>query len=256
MLGTATTAETCWTQVPAVVVCWFLGGCRRCIVHTGPVTDLILDVLPMAIAIALSPFPVIPAIMLLLAPRAVAGGSAFLAGWIAGVTVAVVAMVVLSTLVDLAYGAPTWAAWVRLVLGAALIGLGVAKWLQRRQAKKTPAWMASLNSASPGTAARLGVVLSLANPKILMLAAAAGVSIGSAEPPPSTATVAGVVVVFVLISSVSVAAPLVAYLVAGERVATPLRGARDWLEANNSAVMAVVFVILGALVLLKGLEGV
>lgn len=219
-------------------------------------TELIVEVLPMAIAIALSPFPVIPAIMLLLTPRAVAGGSAFLAGWIVGVTLAVVAMVVLSTLVDLAYGTPTWAAWVRVVLGAALIGLGVAKWLQRRQVKKTPAWMASLNTASPGTAAKLGVLLSLANPKILMLAAAAGVSIGSADPQPSTATVAVVVVVFVVISSVSVAAPLVAYLVAGERVAAPLRRARDWLESNNSAVMAVVFVVLGALVLLNGLEGV
>ena len=43
------------------------------------------EVLPLALGIAASPFPVVPAILLLFTPRARASSSAFLAGWLVGV---------------------------------------------------------------------------------------------------------------------------------------------------------------------------
>jgi threonine/homoserine/homoserine lactone efflux protein len=218
------------------------------------VSELIVEVLPLAVAIVLSPFPVIPAIMLLLTPRAVANGSAFLAGWIVGVAAALGAAVAVSTWVELAYGQPTWASWARIVLGAMLIVLGIAKWLKRGASNEAPAWMASLNTATPATSMKLGLLLSAANPKILVLAAAAGVTIGSAEPSLTVALAVGAM--FVLIASVSVALPLLAYLVAGERVVPPLRRSRDWLEAHNDSVMSVVLVVIGLLVFLNGLDGV
>lgn len=207
----------------------------------------------MALAIVLSPFPVIPAIMLLLTARPVPAASAFLAGWVIGVAAALAAAVAISALVELAYGQPTWAAWVRIVLGVALIGLGLGKWLKRGAATQTPAWMASIVTATPVAAMKLGLLLSAANPKIVMLAAAAGVTIGAAEPPASVAL--GVAAVFVAIASVSVGLPLVAYVVAGQRVVPPLRRARDWLAAHNSTVMSIVFVVIGVMVLLNGVEG-
>lgn len=217
------------------------------------VIELIVDVLPMALGIALSPFPVIPAIMLLLTPRAVPVSSAFVGGWLVGVALATTVFVVLASMVELADDRPGWVAWVRVGIGVALVGLGVRQWLTRHARTKTPAWMASLESATPGSTAKLALLLSAANPKILLFAAAAGVTIGSAKLGGAAAT--AVVVVFAMVASVSVALPLASYLVAGERVLGPLRRARDWLQANNSAVMAVVITVIGALVLLKGARG-
>lgn len=222
--------------------------------HNGDmITELIVDVLPMALGIALSPFPVIPAIMLLLTPRPVPVSSAFVAGWLVGVGLATSAFVALASVLDRADDQPGWVAWVRVGIGLALVALGVRQWLTRHARTKTPAWMASLESPSVGSAAKLALLLSVANPKILLLAGAAGVTIGSDEPGVSVAAV--VVVVFTLLASVSVALPLASYLVAGERVLGPLRKARDWLQTNNSAVMAVVITVIGVLVLVKGVRG-
>ncbi|MBO3103902.1 GAP family protein [Cellulomonas sp. zg-ZUI168] len=62
--------------------------------------------------------------------------------------------------------------WSRVVAGAALIVLGVRKWVarpRRGEAVETPAWMASLEDASTGRALGLGLLLSGANPKNIVL---------------------------------------------------------------------------------------
>ena len=49
------------------------------------------DTLPLAIGVAISPVPVIAVILMLLSPRAPGTGVGFLAGWVVGVAVVVVA---------------------------------------------------------------------------------------------------------------------------------------------------------------------
>jgi cytosine/uracil/thiamine/allantoin permease len=63
------------------------------------------------------------------------------------------------------------------------------------------------------------------------------------------------VLVFALVASISVAAPVVAYTVAGPRVLGPLSIVKDWLLRNNVAVMSVVFLVLGALLIYNGVTG-
>jgi cadmium resistance protein CadD (predicted permease) len=88
---------------------------------------------------------------------------------------------------------------------------------------------------------------------VLLLAAAAGLGLGSAGLPPGEVVVGALVTA--LVASVTVILPLVAYLVLGQRAMPPLTRARDWLERNNAVVMAVVFAVLGVVVLLEGLTG-
>ncbi len=47
--------------------------------------SVIGEVTPLALGVALSPFPVVPAVLLLSTPRAKATAGAFLAGWAAGI---------------------------------------------------------------------------------------------------------------------------------------------------------------------------
>jgi hypothetical protein len=51
------------------------------------VGNVIGDILPLAIGVAISPVPIIAVILMLFSARARTNGPAFLAGWIVGLTV-------------------------------------------------------------------------------------------------------------------------------------------------------------------------
>jgi hypothetical protein len=57
----------------------------------------------------------------------------------------------------------------------------------------------------------------------------------------------------VLVSSVSVAAPVIVYFAMGDRAPAILATWKTWLTANNATVMMVLFVVLGAKMLGAGL---
>ena len=212
--------------------------------------DLFTEVLPIAIAIALSPFPIIPTVLLLLTPSARANSLSFLAGWAAGIFVATWVFVVLASVIEGFEYPPVWASWTRIVLGLLLVGFGGWQWVRRGNQKESPAWMQSIDSMGPGGAAQLGLVLSAANPKIILLAAVGGLAIGNdyAE----FATITLVVFLFTAVAVSTVATPVVGYLVVGERALGPLRSAKNWLEPNSAAVMAVVIAAIGVLLVVKG----
>jgi len=52
-----------------------------------------------------------------------------------------------------------------------------------------------------------------------------------------------------------VAVPVIAYLVASEKMRGPLDRLRAWLDANNSAVMGVLILVIGVLLIGKGITG-
>ena len=74
---------------------------------------------------------------------------------------------------------PLWASWLRIVVGVLLIVFGVIRWLTRHGHDHMPAWMRSLTSVTPTRAALTGAALTLINPKVLFICAAAGLAIGA-----------------------------------------------------------------------------
>ena len=217
------------------------------------VGDLVAEVLPLALAVALSPFPIIPAILLLFTPSPRLAGFSFLSGWILGLLVATTAFLLLAAVVELADEPPTWASWTRIALGWLLIAVGLRQLLSRPEGDDTPKWMSSIDGLGPGGALRLGVVLSAANPKVLLLSAAAGLAIGAEQVGLSADVIA--VLAFVSVASVTVALPVVLYSVLGTRILRPLGTVRSWLERHNALVMAVVILAIGALLIVKGISG-
>ncbi|MGV1005555.1 MAG: GAP family protein [Candidatus Nanopelagicales bacterium] len=208
--------------------------------------------LPLAVAIALSPFPVIPAILLLFTARPRVTAGSFLVGWGVGVLFAASLFAALSSFIETHEHPPDWASWARLVLGLLLLLYGGKQWAGRQGEKTMPGWMAALGQAGPSQALRYGLLLSAANPKILLLAAAGGREIGGMALP--VGSTLGALVVFTAVGSLTVALPWVLYLVGGERVLEPLGRARDWLADNNAAIMAVVLAVIGLMLMQKGLS--
>lgn len=211
------------------------------------------DVIPLALAIAASPFTIIPAILLLFTPRARATSLTFLAAWLVALGIGVTAFVLLASVIEGFEETPTWVAWTRLVLGAVLVVLGIRQWLARKKPKPTPAWMQRIETATPRKAVRLAFLLAYANPKVLLLTLAAGLSIGAAEL--SSAGMAVAIGAFTIVAALSVAVPVLLYAVLGERMLDPLTRMRDWLERNNALVMSIVITVIGVMVLTEGIAG-
>jgi threonine/homoserine/homoserine lactone efflux protein len=99
----------------------------------------------------------------------------------------------------------------------------------------------------------MGALLSGLNPKNLIFDVAAAVAIAQANL--SFGGTAVLLAIFVLVSSVSIAGPVIYYLVGGESAQKTLDGWKVWLSANNAAVMAVLLLVLGVKFFAQGLGG-
>lgn len=214
------------------------------------------EILPLALGVAISPMPVIAAILMLLSPKARTTGVGFLAGWVTGIVVAVAAFTVLASALpeeDPSDSKPVQGA-LELVLGALLILLAVKQWRGRPSGEVTPElpkWMSAIDTLTPVKGLGLGVLLSALNPKNVIMAAGAGVVIGDGDL--GTGQIAVVIVVFTVIAASTVAVPVIAYLVAADRMAQPLEGLRTWLVRENTVVMAVLMVVIGVVLIGKGI---
>ncbi len=116
-----------------------------------------------------------------------------------------------------------------------------------------PKWMAGIASFTAGKSFTTGLVIGAVNPKNLAVSLAAAVEISSAAL--STGEAVSTVVVYALIGSAGVAAPLVVALAMGDRSAAVLDSWKIWLAQNNAAVMAVLFAVIGAALIGNGISG-
>jgi hypothetical protein len=63
------------------------------------------------------------------------------------------------------------------------------------------------------------------------------------------------IVIFTVLAGCTVAVPVLAYAVARQRMRGPLDQLKTWLQANNAAVMGVLLLVIGALLIGKGISG-
>jgi threonine/homoserine/homoserine lactone efflux protein len=214
------------------------------------------EVLPLAVGIAISPIPIIAAILMLLSPRAKGTSIGFAVGWVVGIVIGVVVFTALSSVLpqqDESGSSPV-AGVIKIALGLGLLLLAVKQWRSRPKKGETaelPKWMSAIDSMTFAKALGLGFLLSAINPKNLLMAISAGVLLGAAALPVSQLLI--VIVIYTVIAACTVLVPVVAYLAATERMAGPLESLHRWLAANNAVIMAVLLLVLGASVIGKGL---
>jgi hypothetical protein len=217
------------------------------------------EILPLALGVAISPIPIIAVILMLFSPRAKSLGPAFLAGWVLGLlVVGGITLLVADPagVEDDAGGPSTASSVIKLVLGLLLLFVAFRQWQGRPKAGETPelpAWMQAIDTFTPIKALGIAAFLSGLNPKNLLLDISAGVSIAQLGLPSGEAFAA--LLVFIVIASVSVAVPVIWYLVAEEKARATLTGWRTWLTANNAVVMAVLLLVIGVSLIGKGISG-
>lgn len=211
------------------------------------------ELIPLALVITLSPLTIIPAVLVLHSPRPRPAGLAYLTGWLLALAVVSAVFVGVSGLVGGFNKPPTWASWLRIAIGAALIVFGIYRWLTRHRSGHSPAWMRRITDTTPAKAGATAAALAVANPKVLFMCAAAGLAIGTEGLGTPRAWLA--VLWFVLVAGSSVALPILAYAVSGDRLDDALTRLKDWMEKQHDTLVAVILVVIGVLVLYKGIHG-
>jgi hypothetical protein len=214
------------------------------------------DVLPLALGVAISPIPIIAAILMLLSPRAKRTSLGFLAGWVAGIVVVATAFTVLSALLpeDDPDASKPIQGVLTILLGVGLLLLAAKQWRGRPQQDVEPAlpsWMSAIDTMTAGKALGLGLLLSALNPKNLIMGAGAGVAISAASLARGETVV--VIAVYTGVAASTVAVPVIAYLLATDRMAGPLESLRGWLVRENAVVMAVLLLVIGVVMVGNGI---
>jgi Na+/melibiose symporter-like transporter len=210
------------------------------------------ELLPLAVAIAISVTTIITTVLMLLSPKAKSRTVGLLVGCVVGVGGAVALFTLLADLLPTqdSDGSLLGAAVIKMVVGVLLVALALRQWRERPasdDSAELPKWMAGVDSMPPGKALGLGLLLSAVVPKNLLIALSAGLIVGGAGFSRGQAGL--VIVLFTAIATSTVAVPVVAHLLASARMRGPLERLREWLVKNNVAIMVVVLLVIGVVMI-------
>jgi threonine/homoserine/homoserine lactone efflux protein len=211
--------------------------------------EAIGQILPLGIAVALSPLPIVVVVLMLVTERARSNGPSFVLGWVAGLAIVGAVVLAIASPTDASEdGQPaTWVAVLKLVLGTLLLLVALRQWRTRPREGEdppVPKWMRALDGFTAPKALLAAAFLSGLNPKNLLLSVGAALAI--AQTGISGGQQAAAYTVFVLIATVGIAAPVVIYFALGTRSAAILGRLKDWMSHNNAVIMAVLCLVIGA----------
>ncbi|MFL6182019.1 MAG: GAP family protein [Actinomycetes bacterium] len=212
--------------------------------------------LPAAVAVALSPIPIVAVIVMLGTPRARTNGPAFAVGWIIGMAAVMAIVLVVLGGGNTSDTTQTSVQWGTLVLGVLMLTLAFGQWRKRPRSGEPaalPAWVSKVDAFTPAKSLAAGAVLSGANPKnlALTLSAAGAIAVDGLDDTQQFWAAA----VFVGIASSTVVVFVLAALVAPKATAQPLASIRQFMADNNAVIMAVVLLLLGAKLVGDALSG-
>lgn len=215
------------------------------------------EVLPLAVALAVSPFAVVTGVVLLLGDGGRLKAALFGLGWFAAILVVASAAY---WLVDAAYDSDPahtddGVDIVQLALGVLFFGLAALSWRKRPADGERPReakMLDRLTGMSSLGALGLGVGQGVLVIKNVPLALGAGATIGESGVRGADAVV--LLVLFAVIATAGVVVPLAVSIVGGAKVSSGLVELRRWLEVNLTAVTVAILVVLGALFVGNGLS--
>ncbi len=219
--------------------------------------DAITSSLPMAMAILASSVPLMAVTLILVAQRRWPPALAFLSGWTGGMAVVGGLTLVLSQQ-SAAAGTRDPVAWmglVRVAVGVLLLYLAWKQWRSRPREPGTaalPPWMNMVESLGTPKALGLGFALVAVNPKNLMLTVSGAMAMASTDVARPAAHWAALAV-FVAVATAGVATPVLVHWAAGTRSAAVLAAMKNWIARHNAVIVSAVLLVLGAVLLSKGI---
>lgn len=215
----------------------------------------LLQLIPLALAAALSSVPITATIFILLSESRSRSGLGFLAGTVLGTFTTVALATVASQALP---GRPrehdALAGKLEVVIGIALVLLGVVTLAHRSRAGSGsgPGWLDSIGTFGILPVFGIGLALNL-RPKALLLAAAAGLAIVGVDLVFHDNL--GLVAFYTAIATCTVGVPIVATILFPRRMEPRLLAAKGWIAAHSSTVGATMMILIGGFVIGVGVSG-
>jgi hypothetical protein len=206
---------------------------------------------PIAVAIAINPVPIIAALVMPATRRPRLNGAAYLAALVLVMALFGGGVLLLFHGAALSGGTTTQRVlqWVWLAIGVAFLIAFVLMWFRRPPREGAePKWMQRIGGLGPWGAAGLGVML-----VNYELAVPALTDILASQVSRNQAFMA--LAVFIVIACSAPAVPLGVYAAAPARVARPLARGKDWLSRHDRPILLVVFGAVGVYYAVKGARG-
>ncbi|TLG77263.1 GAP family protein [Culicoidibacter larvae] len=205
-----------------------------------------------AVGVAISPFPIVGLILILLSKKAKVNSLFYTLGWVLGnLIVFLIAMIFMGAISS--GGEPGMIARiVYIVLGLLLFVVAGREFHNRPkngEEVKTPGWFEKMSAIKPLGATVFSFALAAVNPKNLLLSLTAGVGVGTLNL--SVGENVAATIIFLLIASSTIIVPTIAFLISGDRLNKTLDVVRDWLIKNNAIIMAVLLLFIGLSVISK-----
>jgi Sap, sulfolipid-1-addressing protein len=229
-------------------------GRRRA--EIGDVVEQVLaQLVPLAVAAALSSVPLTATIFILLSDSSGRSGLAFLAGTVLGTFAAVTVATVASQALP---GRPrqhqALIGKLEIAMGIAMVLLGVVTLMRRQSAGRGSGagWLDDIGSFGSLPVLGIGLALNL-RPKAVLLAAAAGLATSGARLELRETLV--LLVCYTTIATCTVVVPIVATILFPQRMKPRLVSAKGWLAAHSTAVSATISMMIGGFLIAVGVRG-
>jgi Sap, sulfolipid-1-addressing protein len=217
--------------------------------------QVLLRLLLIALAGALSSVLISTTVFVLLSENRRRSGLAFMAGTVLGTVVTLtIAIVAGGALPGSRRRQDALSDQLEVAIGTAIIVLGVIALLRRPAAgnDRRPRWLDGVGSFGAMPLFGLGLALNI-RPKAILLVGAAGLTISGAGPfVPDNLILIGF---YTLIATSTVVAPIVATLLAPDRMEPRLQASKGWIAGHSTAVSGVITILVGVFVLGLGLTG-
>lgn len=220
------------------------------------------QLLPIAVATAISSVPIMAMIMILLSPHRTTTALPFLIGWVAGIAgLVALCVLVAQTMPVSRVGRPDTALGIaEMVIGVAIIAVAVVSWRRRDRAAPTsrtetdspdlPRWLRTVGSLGAWSTCGVALVLNL-RPKGLLLAIAAGLVLRGASLSLSENVV--VLAGYTAIAGSTILVPIVLTLAAPDRMEPRLILVKEWLKRYQSAVSTAILIMVGVVAIGNGM---
>lgn len=221
--------------------------------------QLIAEILPYSVAVALSPMPIVALLLILFSKNAKINSIFFWLGWILGLSVIVI---VFSFLITSTAGDSTSIGGISIksvvdgLLGLLLILFAINQLKNRPregQPGHNPKWMSAIESFKPLQALGLGLMLAAINFKNTPMGIAVAASIGRLST--STDNSLTALGIYLLIGGSTIILPAIGFILFRNKLERPLNALKVWLITNNAVIMFVLFLILGVSLISKAFGG-
>ncbi len=215
----------------------------------------LLQLLPLALAAALSSVPITATIFILLSESRSRSGLAFLAGTVLGTFATAVLATVLGEAVP---GRPrhhdALLGKLEIAIGIAMVVLGVVTLARRTRTGggHGTGWLDDIGSFGILPVFGIGLALSI-RPKAVLLVVAVGLAISKADLPFDEDLV--LILLYAAIATSTVVVPIVATILFPQRMEPRLLLVRGWIAAHSTAVGGTISILIGGFVIGVGVRG-